>query len=339
MAVDIRITRVTLLIFFVLVIGYIIALFSLLDDAPKINNALSERLELQSNELYSLRKELAAKDKSIKQLNAKVKESKSDVDSGDVNSKSSKKEDAILKAIEKSSTDTYSSADSDHRQYSLFKSNRVVRQGVIVLGMHRSGTSILGGLLNKMGLKTGGPLIRPNTDNEKGFFERIDVVLQNDNFLSRQNSYYGLNLYKYSPLLGLKSFFTDPKPNFFNEGKRGLAFLNDPNNYPWMLKDPRLCVTFRTWLPLLNFVPAIIFTYRHPYDVAMSLHTRYEKYKIARGLKLWYIHNKMAIKQSADMCRVVTAHSRYILSMFSYECMYECMNVCICTSLVYSILS
>lgn len=35
------------------------------------------------------------------------------------------------------------------------------RPGVIILGMHRSGTSILGGLMNKMGLKTGGPLINP----------------------------------------------------------------------------------------------------------------------------------------------------------------------------------
>ena len=42
--------------------------------------------------------------------------------------------------------------------------------------MHRSGTSVLGGLINKMGLKTGGPLIAPAEDNEKGFFERIDVV-------------------------------------------------------------------------------------------------------------------------------------------------------------------
>ena len=39
--------------------------------------------------------------------------------------------------------------------------NIAYRPGVIVLGMHRSGTSILGGLINKMGLKTGGPLIAP----------------------------------------------------------------------------------------------------------------------------------------------------------------------------------
>ena len=66
-------------------------------------------------------------------------------------------------------------------------------QGLIVLGMHRSGTSVLGGLINKMGLKTGGPLIKPGEDNSKGFFERIDVVLQNDYLMKLKRSITGLS--------------------------------------------------------------------------------------------------------------------------------------------------
>merc|ERR1712084_132883 len=57
------------------------------------------------------------------------------------------------------------------------KENIVVTppDGVIVLGMHRSGTSMLSGLLVKgLGYKTGGPLISQRFDNKKGFFERID---------------------------------------------------------------------------------------------------------------------------------------------------------------------
>ena len=134
------------------------------------------------------------------------------------------------------------------------------RPGVIVLGMHRSGTSIIGGLLNKMGLATGGPLIRPWKDNEKGFFERIDVVLQNDYIMHKQGVDYSANTHRYDALKGLKEVLNNLEPSdgkFFNEGRRALSFLNDPHNYPWMLKDPRLCVTLRTWLPLLNFVPLV----------------------------------------------------------------------------------
>lgn len=42
------------------------------------------------------------------------------------------------------------------------------RPGVIVLGMHRSGTSMLSGILAEgFGSETGGPLLRPNSENEK----------------------------------------------------------------------------------------------------------------------------------------------------------------------------
>ena len=78
-----------------------------------------------------------------------------------------------------------------------------------------------------------------------------------------------------------------------------------------MLKDPRLCITLRTWLPLLNFIPAVLFTYRHPMDVAMSMHTREtEHFRVQRGLKLWYVYNKRALQQSHDLCRVTTSHKK-----------------------------
>ena len=182
--------------------------------------------------------------------------------------------------------------------------------GVIILGMHRSGTSIVGGLMNKMGLSTGGPLIPPNFDNEKGFFERIDVVLQNDEIMRKQNTYYSYRTYSYDSLQGIKSILTETG-KFFNEGKRALAFLNNPINFPWMLKDPRLCITLRTWLPFLSSIPSILFTYRNPMDVALSMNTREtEHFPIARGLKLWYIYNKRAIQQTQDLCRVVTSHKK-----------------------------
>lgn len=159
------------------------------------------------------------------------------------------------------------------------------RDGVIILGMHRSGTSIIGGLMSKMGLQTGGPLIRPAVDNEKGFFERIDVVNQNDLFMRKQKVHYAYQTENYDHLKGIQTFFEEGN---FNEGRRALAFLNTPSNFPYMLKDPRLCITLRTWLPLLNTIPAILFTYRHPLDVALSLHNRAEEhFRMGRGLKLW----------------------------------------------------
>lgn len=181
-------------------------------------------------------------------------------------------------------------------------------QGVVILGMHRSGTSVVGGLLNKMGLNAGGPLIGPAEDNAKGFFERIDVVLQNDYIMRSQGVHYAQNTYRYDHLAGLQEMMDKREPahdpsQWFSEGRRALKFLNDEASYPWMLKDPRLCITVRSWLPLLNFHPAVVFIFRHPLDVALSLHHR-EGFRIGKGLRMWYVYNKRALQQSADLCRV-----------------------------------
>jgi hypothetical protein len=88
-------------------------------------------------------------------------------------------------------------------------------------------------------------------------------------------------------LQGLKDILNNRDQHLFAEGRKAIAFFNDKNNYPWMIKvrnvqyvscsssfvvfrysvfmiqsftisqDPRLCITFRMWLPLFNFVPAV----------------------------------------------------------------------------------
>jgi hypothetical protein len=55
----------------------------------------------------------------------------------------------------------------------------------------------------------------------------------------------------------------------------------------------------------------VLFTYRHPMDVAMSMHKREtEHFRVQRGLKLWYVYNKRALQQSHDLCRVTTSHKK-----------------------------
>ena len=113
-------------------------------------------------------------------------------------------------------------------------------------------------------------------------------------------------------------------------GKKALSFFNNATNYPWMMKDPRLCITIRTWLPLLNFIPAVLFTYRHPLDVALSLNNREPHLiSISKGLRLWYVYNKRAVTQTHDLCRVITSYSRLMRSThnelnYIYQKLREC---------------
>jgi len=179
------------------------------------------------------------------------------------------------------------------------------REGFMVLGMHRSGTSMLAGLMvNGMGYITGGPLIGAASDNEKGFFERVDIVNQNDEFFRLQRMDWASNVvhYDWEKALAHK----ESGEATFKEGERGLAFLNDSNNAPWLQKDPRMCIALRTWVELLDVEPAIVFTYRHPLEVAMSLQKRNPGFHAERGLRLWIVYNMRAIENSAGLCRVLS---------------------------------
>ncbi len=59
---------------------------------------------------------------------------------------------------------------------------------VIVLGMHRSGTSALAGMLSMLGVQFGDSLMAPQADNSKGFWEHRDIVGLNDRILAAFDS-------------------------------------------------------------------------------------------------------------------------------------------------------
>jgi hypothetical protein len=210
----------------------------------------------------------------------------------------------------------------------------ITRPGVIILGMHRSGTSALCDYLHQMGFRVGGPLLPHSEENEKGYCERCDVVYQNDHFMLSQEITYKENTHRYEHHASLKVYEIYKETEWFHAGWAALKFLNyrgdkgdvtktDNIDYaPYLVKDPRFCITLNTWLHILenlpfpsvrpavlNELPAIVFIYRLPLDVALSLVKREANtMNVTAGLKLWYIYNRNAIQQSYDLCRVVISH-------------------------------
>lgn len=81
---------------------------------------------------------------------------------------------------------------------------------------------------------------------------------------------------------------------------------------PYIQKDPRMCITLPIWLNQLKEKPAVVFTYRHPLEVAMSLNHREKNYEteitIEHGLLLWTTYNMRALQHSVGLCRVFTSN-------------------------------
>jgi hypothetical protein len=118
---------------------------------------------------------------------------------------------------------------------------------ILVLGMHRSGTSMVARLLNMMGayFATEGTSIGANQENPKGFWERRDVWALNDTVLHSAGANWhrvGDFTLEKIPTAALAQFKTDA----------GKIILDMDAHRPWFLKDPRFCLLAPLWLDLLE---------------------------------------------------------------------------------------
>ena len=172
---------------------------------------------------------------------------------------------------------------------------------LIVLGMHRSGTSVVARLLNMMGAYFGseGISLGVQPDNPKGFWERRDVKELNDFVLHSLNC-------SWDKILNFKiDELTEETIAEFN--KRATTILLEMDAHrPWVLKDPRMCLLFPLWRKLLE-VPVCIYVYRNPLEVAKSLYKR-NNIPINAGCALWEIYNTFALDASKDLPRIFVSY-------------------------------
>ncbi len=174
---------------------------------------------------------------------------------------------------------------------------------LIVLGMHRSGTSVLARLLNMMGAYFGpeGISTGANKENPKGFWERRDVRDINDFILTS----VGCDWNKIANF----ELETIPEKTIeeFNSQASKIILEIDANR-PWFLKEPRFCLSFPMWRRLLE-VPVCIHIFRNPVEVAKSINKR-NGIPVDVGIAMWEIYNISALRASKDLPRILVSHRK-----------------------------
>ena len=159
---------------------------------------------------------------------------------------------------------------------------------VVVLGMHRSGTSLTAMMLDRMGISAGDPvdLLPANPANPEGFWESGTVVEANDLLLTAAGASWveaaDFDIARIPE--GARSTFRDKS----HEWTRHMAA-----HAAWFVKDPRLCLTLPLWLPFLK-APTFVLVLRHPVAVAKSLLER-DGLPLAGGLALWELYMRSAL--------------------------------------------
>jgi len=178
--------------------------------------------------------------------------------------------------------------------------------GVLVVGMHRSGTSALTGSLQASGVTLGSPLIAQDRFNEKGYLELKEVIQIHEAFL-RHFSLDGASLAS----LPINWEQSDAAETARLAIKK-LFQMQFANAKVWALKDPRLCRALPLWQQALPDVSLkVILALRHPLEVANSLLSR-NNFSINRGLLLWIQNVLEAEKNSREMTRSTVCYNELI---------------------------
>ena len=163
--------------------------------------------------------------------------------------------------------------------------------GLVVLGMHRSGTSAVMGALQAMGVFVGdrASLTAPNWDNPKGFFERKDARRVCDALLQGAGADWW-QIADFRPEEVPQSLLVDQVA----EMQKVFAELKAAGF--WALKEPRLCLLFPLIAPLVEDAGVLLIV-RHPVAVGLSLQKR-QGYSLQAGVALWERYNRAAVENS-----------------------------------------
>ncbi len=157
---------------------------------------------------------------------------------------------------------------------------------LIVLGMHRSGTSAVAGALTKLGAAAPKTLLQADHGNERGYFESLRFMHFHDELLASACTHWA-DWRSFDP-----AWYGAPACAGF-KARAAALFAEEFGEAPIaVFKDPRLCRFLPFWLDVfaaMNVEPRIVMPLRSPLDVAASLNKR-NALPLPEGLLLWLRH-------------------------------------------------
>jgi len=161
---------------------------------------------------------------------------------------------------------------------------------VLVLGMHRSGTSAYAQLLELLGCHMG------NISVTNQHWEQVEVKRINDALLRQVGCTWRL----VDPqVIAAACSATAPELNL--DARAVVAALDA--RLPWALKDPRHCVTLPFWHRFVED-PVHVLVYRHPLETAQSLKAR-DGLPLFAGCALWEASTRSALYHTQGRKRLL----------------------------------
>lgn len=177
---------------------------------------------------------------------------------------------------------------------------------ILILGCHRSGTSLIAGALQCFGVELGPRADWRGPDNEKSFNEDQDVLALHESMLKATHQRWYDRKLMPVPITARHNF-----------GILAHGLLAERlERFPlFAIKEPRMCRLLPLWKPVFAAVGtevSIIHAVRHPVAVARSLEAR-NAIPLDHALALWLDHVRRAQIDSDPLWpSVVVDYNRFM---------------------------
>lgn len=176
-------------------------------------------------------------------------------------------------------------------------------KGVLILGMHRSGTSAITSLVSLLGPELGDrdDLMPPNEANQKGYWESTSLTEFQESLLEKLGGEWA------AP----PSVAPGWEDDWRLVRRVGLARRTFRAVYgearEWLWKDPRTTLLLPFWRRALRFNPIVVGIFRDPAEVAGSLAAR-DGFPRERAFSLWEAYNRALLANARGLPTFIVAY-------------------------------
>jgi len=178
--------------------------------------------------------------------------------------------------------------------------NKKQRTCILILGMHRSGTSAIAGCFSVLGFNLGNQLFPPDEPNEKGYFENVLINRFNDSILE------AIFVRWHDTLFLPDTWWLDERVEERKPELKSLLENEFGKDDDFVIKDPRISILLPLYLEIFNdmsITPKVIVNFRNPFEVAESLKKR-DNLSYSKSLLLWMDATLKAEVNSRSLLRI-----------------------------------
>jgi hypothetical protein len=179
---------------------------------------------------------------------------------------------------------------------------------VLVMGMHRSGTSLTARVINLLGVSLGREetMLPRRFDNPGGYWEQEPIMRVNEAILEALGGSWD------APPALPEGWHEDDRVVPLKEtAKQALRDCGLDEKDGFAIKDPRLSLTLSFWLDLFPGARCVV-CLRNPLEVVASSITRAPQADTAQTIvRNWLRYTAHGLEQSADQPRLLTLYEDY----------------------------